>query len=260
MATDDLVLRDLASEADYEACIDLQRATWGNDFRELVGPALLKVTQKVGGIAAGAFDRRDSLVAFVYGITGLSGGTPVHWSHMLAVQGSLRDRGLGRRLKLYQRDRVRALGVRRMLWTFDPLVARNAHLNLNRLGTRVVEYAPDMYGTSMLSRTDSVIGSDRFVVEWDLDAGAVGREAVSWPDAPVIGTDSRDLPAGPSVVIEIPGDIQTLKQERPDEARSWRDTSRRAFQHYLGAGYRVAALARTPDARRVGYLLTASHV
>ena len=85
-AANELIVRAFSLEADYEACVALQLATWGRHFRELVPPALLKVTQKVGGIAAGAFDHRDnSMVGFVFGLTGLQDGEPIHWSHMLAV-------------------------------------------------------------------------------------------------------------------------------------------------------------------------------
>ena len=76
------------------------------------------------------------MLGFVFGMTGVQDGRLVHWSDLLAVRPEARDRGLGRRLKLYQRSLVAELGVTRMLWTYDPLVARNAHLNLNALGAR----------------------------------------------------------------------------------------------------------------------------
>ncbi len=117
----DLIIRPFGCHADYLACADLQRATWGQGFRELVPPAMLKITQKVGGIAAGAF-LDDTLIGFVYGVTGWKDSRPVHWSHMLAVDEAHRDQGIGRRLKQHQREQLLATGVERMYWTFDPLL------------------------------------------------------------------------------------------------------------------------------------------
>ncbi|HKI96506.1 MAG TPA: GNAT family N-acetyltransferase, partial [Gemmatimonadales bacterium] len=116
-------IRPLASERDLDQCIALQRRTWGNDFRELVPAALLLIAERMGGIAAGAFDARGRLGGFVFGITGVSDGRLAHWSHMLAVAPAWRDQGVGRRLKRYQRTRLRRLGVDRVYWTYDPLIA-----------------------------------------------------------------------------------------------------------------------------------------
>lgn len=249
------VIRPLASPPDYDACVALQRATWGDDFRELVPPALLLVAQKVGGIAAGAFlDER--LAGFVFGLTGLRDGRPVHWSHMLAVEADLRDRGIGRRLKAYQRAELLAGGVEWMYWTFDPLVARNAHLNLRGLGARVVEYARDMYGESPMSRTDSVVGSDRFVVEWDLrraDRPTGGRATAA--AGPVIASERDALPDAATVLVAIPPDIQALKSADPEAARGWRRATRRAFEHYLARGYAVRDVVPHPVGEGSSYVL-----
>lgn len=236
-------IRPLASQADYAACIALQRATWGDDFRELVSPALLQVAQKMGGVAAGAF-QRGRMVGFVFGISGLRDGKPAHWSHMLAVDAAARDAGIGRRLKRYQRDQLVAAGIGRMYWTFDPLVARNAHLNLQRLGAEVVEYVPDMYGTDTMSRTDAEIGTDRFVVAWDLERPDAEPPRAPADQAPTIRSAAEPLPDAPVVRVAVPRDIQQLKADDAAAARAWRTATRRAFQHFLGTGYRVAAFDR----------------
>lgn len=244
-------IRPLASEADHEACVALQRDTWGEAFRELVPPAMLMITQKVGGVAAGAFDG-DRLVGFVYGLTGLRHGRPVHWSHMLAVAEDARDAGIGRRLKTWQRDHVAALGVERMYWTFDPLVARNAHLNLSVLGARVVEYHRNLYGENPMSRTDSVIGSDRFVVEWETGGTAVGRfggTAAGGGEPPVVSPETPAIPDADAFLVAIPADIQALKQERPEEARRWRAVTRDAFEQAVAGGGGVVGATRLGDGR-----------
>lgn len=247
-------IRPLSGFPDYEACVALQQQTWGPDFRECVPPAILMISQKMGGVAAGAFDASGALVGFVYGITGWVGGEPCHWSHMLAVRPDLRDRRLGRRLKAYQRERLLDAGVRVMYWTFDPLVARNARLNLMKLGADVWEYVADMYGSNETSSVDSVIGTDRFIVRWRLEApterpstdadpppldGAPLVNATHEGDGLVPSPPPGEPPAAPRVHVAVPADIHDVKQRDPSAATAWRACTRRAFQWYLGRGYRV---------------------
>jgi len=256
------VIRALVTQADYEACVTLQRATWGDDFRELVPPAMLQISRKMGGVLAGAFDA-DRLVGFVYGITGVRDGVVTHWSHMLAVAEEWRDRGVGRALKDHQRAELVAAGVTRMYWTFDPLVARNAHLNLEHLGARVVEYVRDMYGDNPMSRTDSVIGSDRFVVEWALDRRRTGGPpdrrtgAAARPGTPMIRSAADPLVDAPLVAVAVPADIQRLKQDDPAAAVGWRASTRRAFEHYLAQGYAVRGFRRGAAGTPPAYVVEA---
>ncbi len=242
--------RELAGEQDLAQCVSLQRATWGDDFRELVPPAMLTVAQKVGGVLLGAFGADGELIGFVFGLTGILDGRPVHWSHMLAVHPAWRDRGLGQALKQRQRERLLSRGIDRALWTFDPLVARNANLNLNRLRARILDYVPDMYGVNPMSSVDAVIGTDRFLVEWLL--AEIGQAPISpIADAPtitLIDDPARDatLPPAPRVLLCIPDDIQDLKVDDPETARAWRQLTRRVFTHYLTTGYRVTGFRRSP--------------
>src|SRR5437016_285860 len=167
---DGLHVRHLRTQEEYVACVALQEETWGADFSERVPAAILKVSQRLGGVSAGAFDNRERLVGFVFGITGVEHGRLVHWSDMLAVRPELRDHGIGRRLKQFQREALLQLGVGTVYWTFDPLVARNAHFNLNRLGVRVTEYVIDMYGSDTDSALHRVRGHDRFLYAWEIVA------------------------------------------------------------------------------------------
>ena len=156
-----ITVRHLSGADELDACVRMQRETWGADW--VVPYPMLLVAQKTGGILAGAFeDDNPTLLGFVFGMAGLVGGEVVHWSDMLAVRADARNRGIGRALKTFQRDTVRAMGIKTMYWTYDPQVARNAHLNLNVLGAQVTEYVPDMYGP----------GTDRFIVRWCLDGQA----------------------------------------------------------------------------------------
>jgi predicted GNAT superfamily acetyltransferase len=254
-----VTVRDFSTHDDYGQCVALQRATWGDDFRELVPPAMLMIAQKMGGVAIGAFASDGSLSGFVFGLTGPHQDELTHWSHMLAVREDRRDAGIGQTLKLAQRNRVAALGVRRVQWSFDPLVARNAHLNVTLLGTRVIEYVEDMYGENPMSRTDSIIGSDRLVVNWPIDAPPSTVSPPTADDTPLLALSpdatTRTPPTGPLVLIGIPSDIQDLKRRRPDDARRWRAVTREWFTHYFARGYEVRGFASVPGALGGAYLL-----
>jgi predicted GNAT superfamily acetyltransferase len=188
-------------------------------------------------------------VGFVFGLTGLRDGRLMHWSHMLAVLPAFRDQGVGSRLKDYQRDHLRDLGIGLICWTFDPLIARNAHLNLNRLGAEIVEYVPDMYGNT--GSPLHAFGTDRFVVAWPVDTPVPVRaspEAVdTWRRAPLVRKaadgPARDLAAANGAVhgaelvrVEVPADIEAIEVA---EARVWRGATRAAFTDLLDSGYRV---------------------
>lgn len=259
MNADDLELRPLATHADYSACVALQRATWGAQFRELVPPAMLMIAQKMGGVLAGAF-AGEHMAGFVFGVTGPMRGCLAHWSHMLAVETAWRDRGVGRRLKEHQRDCLRHRGISHMYWTYDPLVARNAHLNLNRLCASISEYKREMYGDDPNSAIDAVIGSDRFVVEWEIEEEQAGtREgghAEGRTQGPIIEPGTDALPDVPTVRVAIPADIHDLKQHDPDAARAWRATTRRALEHYMSHGYEVRGLEQAPEGDRSMYVVT----
>lgn len=256
-----IVLRPLETSDDFQAAVALQRVIWGPHHAECVPATVLQIAPKVGGVAAGAFAPDERLNGFVFGITGWSRGHLCHWSHMLAVRPEFRDRGIGRALKGFQRTRVRNLGVQRMYWTFDPLVARNAHLNLERLGARVIAYVPDFYGTDEHNLQERGIGSDRFVVEWRFGKREMAGRNSRRPGveaAPVIAPRPRrrgGLPDAPVVWVEIPGDIHALKRSAPDAAVAWRGTTRSAFTHYLALGYRVQRFARDDAGNRRYYVL-----
>jgi predicted GNAT superfamily acetyltransferase len=267
----DYTIRPFETIEEYRECVDLQEDTWGHGFSERVAPAILKVAQILGGVSAGAYDADGGLVGFVFGMTGLRDGELVHWSDMLAVRPEARDSGLGRRLKAYQREQVMGRGVDKMFWTFDPLQARNAHLNFNRLGIVVREYVEDMYGQTD-SHLHRGIGTDRFIALWllsservrDLMADMAGglaaadeREGKSGGRKPPAIALAGRLAAGhprattpdlshtdERIAVRIPSDIGALMEGDPELALAWRAATREAFTHYLARGYEVRAFAR----------------
>ncbi len=258
-----ITIRPFETTEEYRACVELQEETWGRGFSERVSPAILKVGRILGGVSSGAYDADGRLVGFVFGLTGLRDGEVVHWSDMLAVRPEARDSGLGRRLKAYQREEVLGRGVEKMLWTFDPLRSRNAHLNLTRLGAVVREYVQDMYGD-----TDSPlhrgIGTDRMIALWLLSSEWVERRLespTSLDDTPTVSSapyalnyetgDRWPAPGAPdttlgndSVRVVIPSEIGSLMQDDPGLARAWRDATRVIFAYYLAHGYEAREFDR----------------
>jgi len=259
----DLVLRSLRTQDDYEQCESLESATWGQ--RYVVPASLVTVTQKIGGVSAGAFDPEGRMVGLVFGLTGWRDGRRVHWSHMLAVTEEMRGCGVGRELKLFQRQVVEAQGISTMLWTYDPLVARNAHLNINRLGARPVEYLEDFYGPGSDSDLHRGLGTDRFVVEWPLAGtpAVMGVDPSGWGSVPSANTDVAGAPlsgdfevvATERARVEIPADIQRAKLIAEDVGRHWRFCTRRALKEYFSLGYRVVGFDRGRASGRCFYLL-----
>ena len=268
-----IILRPLAIREEYEACVRLQQETWGKDFLDVVPATLLMVSQRVGGVAAGAFDPNRRLLGFVFGISGVRNGRLAHWSDMLAVRPGARRSGLGKRLKLYQRELLRREGVEIAYWSFDPLVAGNANLNLNGLGAVPVEYVVNMYGDTG-SVLHSGLDTDRLVAEWHLSEHRVERILTDGPprvpaaarNAPIVNPDaltaeapharSVSFPRSAWVRVAVPPDIEEVKARAPEDARLWQLATRRSFQWYLGEGYRVAGFQHAVDPGHPCYLLT----
>jgi chorismate synthase len=242
-----VAIRPLVSQAELQACVDLQRQTWGEEFGEVVPPSLLKITAKVGGVTAGAFSPDGELIGFVFGITGVERGIVVHWSHMLGVLPRAQNHGIGRRLKEYQRAEVARAGAKMIYWTFDPLVARNAHLNFNKLAVRATQYVRDMYGegTSPLHRG---IGTDRLIVAWP----------VAEPDVAARRLEMTRVEGNGAKVtrIEIPGDIEALQRSDMPAAQAWRDTTRAKLEEAFAKGLSIHGF-QVDDATRRGYYLLA---
>ncbi|HLW55363.1 MAG TPA: GNAT family N-acetyltransferase [Candidatus Angelobacter sp.] len=168
------VIRKCETIDELKACVALQKEVWNFDDADLVPLRLFVVGQKIGGQAIGAFDRdhHNELVGFVFSIPGARGGHAYLHSHMLAVRESWRDVGLGRRLKLAQRDDAIRNGFELIEWTFDPLEIKNAHLNLVRLGAIARRYSVNHYGASS-SPLQGGLPTDRLFAEWWLKSKRV---------------------------------------------------------------------------------------
>ncbi len=254
-------IRPLRTIEECQAAVDLQRHVWGFDLADVVPVTLLHVVDYVGGLAAGAFDANGELLGFVFGMSGVRDGELAHWSHMLGVRESVRNSGLGRMLKEHQRAALARLGVRRVFWSFDPLMAKNAYFNFNRLGASAVDYVPDMYGTTA-SPLHLGLPTDRLVVMTPTSPIEGNHRSARQGSLPLLSAFPRDgddvLSDGrhpDAVLIEVPSDILEITRRSVITARQWRLAVRDHFRWALGAGYAVESVRRDAAADREFYVM-----
>lgn len=210
--------------AEFRKAEALQRAVWGEG--DLPDPAdLMMVIQTEGGLVAGAFVD-DRLLGYVFGFP--TRDANIQYSHRLAVLAEARGLGLGRHLKLYQRDWCLARRIERVRWTFDPLLALNAALNIHRLGATSSVYLEDFYGE--MGGINSGLPSDRLLVDWDLNTPAV--EALARDEA-------RHMPSTIALDFALPDDLASLARTNPDRANELRLGLRRHLQQAFAAGRSV---------------------
>src|SRR6201994_3818811 len=161
---DGIEIRPLTSLEHFERCVVLQLEVWGYSDGDVIPRRVFVVAERIGGQVLGAFDG-DNLGGFAMSLPGYRHGKSYLHSHMLAVLPPYRNSGIGRRLKLAQRDDAIARGFDLMEWTFDPLEIRNSHLNISRLGVIVRRHQPDFYGPSS-SPLQGGLPTDRLYAEW----------------------------------------------------------------------------------------------
>lgn len=228
---------------ELNACVTLQKEVWKFDDVDLIPLRMFVVSQKIGGQVIGAFDGSE-LVGFAFSIPGSRSGHAYLHSHMLAVRESYRNYGLGRRLKLAQRDDAIAHGVELLEWTFDPLEIKNAHLNLARLGAIARRYSVNHYGHSS-SPLQGGLPTDRLVAEWWLKSKRV-----------VNLLDKKQPPQFPvELRIEVPAQVYAWKASAADRHKA-ADVQKRNREQFLTAFSRgLAVLGYERDAKDNGAFL-----
>jgi len=232
-----VVLRELASLAELRASEDLQRAVWGADDPADNADLMLAI-QHEGGLVAGAFDGQQML-AFLFAFPSATPG--VQHSHRLAVLPQARGLKLGLRLKWFQRDWCLAHDITRVRWTFDPLRAVNAGLNIGALGATSATYLNDYYGA--MEGINAGLPSDRLLLDWDLNSAPVTARAAG----------HRPDPDPTAQRIAIPKDIDAMMQMDKNSAMSARLRLREDLTRAFALGQRVAGF----DSREPAYLLSA---
>lgn len=279
----DISIRSFKTWQEYLDAEELQRVVWQMpDLRDVVPANMLITAHKNGGILIGAFDPGNRLIGFVFSFIGIdetAGKSNLkHCSHMLAVLPEFQGQKIGERLKFAQRAIALAQNIPLITWTYDPLLALNANLNLVRLGAIARQYIVNAYG-EMTDALNAGLPSDRFQVEWWTDAPRVQAVAIAPPprrnwDAVMragvpnyfdVEWNAQGLPCVTQVnaphddnlLVEIPADINAIKATDRALALDWRMQTRDAFQKLFAAGYvAVDFILRRESPARAAYWLT----
>src|ERR1043165_664940 len=228
---EETTIRECTTIEEFDVCLSLQREAFGLPDLELSPRRHLIVSRQAGGWTLGAFVA-DRMVGFVHHLAAVRGDEVFGYSHMMAVTKDYQNKGVGVRLKWAQRERAMNEGRRLIKWTWDPMMARNAHFNLNRLGATVETYAANFYGTDYntdSSLTERVgLPSDRLIATWNL-----GSERVN-----VLATGATaPFEAKPVATVSIPAEWTALVKQDPIRARDAqarvRDEFTKAFEQRL---------------------------
>lgn len=233
--------------ADFERCVEVQLAVWGYSDGDLIPRRVFIVAERIGGQVIGAFDR-DVMVGFAMSLPGYRDGKPYLHSHMLAVLPGYRNTGLGRRLKLAQRDDALRRGIDLMEWTFDPLEIKNAHLNIVRLGAIARRYMGDFYGPST-SPLQGGLPTDRLVAEWWLGSARVRRTLGEEPADKEMGGEEMAQPSNASERIEVPHAVEDWKRNREQRklAEHLQTCNRLALESAFSRGLAITGYERSPE-------------
>ncbi len=234
MSSEAIVIRRCEGLNELRACVALQKEVWNFTDAELVPLRMFVVAEKVGGQVMGAFDG-DKLVGFALSVPGTRSGRVYLHSHMLAVHKDHRNGGLGRRLKLLQREDALARGIELIEWTFDPLEIKNAYLNIEKLGAIARRYNINQYGITS-SPLQGGLPSDRLIAEWWLKSSRVNTLL-----------ETGKIPAfEPRSAIEVPAQIYEWKAapESRGKAQSVQERNRGQFLRDFDDGLAVLGYER----------------
>jgi predicted GNAT superfamily acetyltransferase len=237
-----IVIRKCERLEEFHLCVGLQRQIWGEADLEVEPATMFVVASHTGGQILGAFDG-DKLIGYTLSVVGLRDGKVYLHSHMTGVHAGYRNHGVGRMLKLFQRDEALGRGIRLIVWTFDPLEIRNAHFNLNRLGAICRQYRENLYGitTSPLHRG---LPTDRLVAEWHLDSTRVVASLAELTKEPT------EAP----VTIELPAELEHWNHENSSQVDRVQARVRDEFLMWFARGY-AAVGVRTAPSGAAAYLL-----
>lgn len=227
-------IRALNEIGEFEQCVDLQREVWGFEDSDLVPARMFAVARKIGGQVFGAWDG-PRLAGYALAMPGDRNGHLYLHSHMLAVLAEYRNAGLGRILKLRQREDALSRGIDLMEWTFDPLEIKNAYFNIERLGALTRRYVPNQYGFTS-SRLQGGLPTDRLVAEWWMRSERVERvmrgERTVWQ---------------PRQRILVPAAINDWKTADDARAEQVQTRNREALQAAFASGLAVLGYERGPE-------------
>lgn len=244
---DEIEIRECVTVEEFAECVRLQSDVFALPAAELSPVRHLVVTKNAGGFALGAYDG-DHLAGFVLSVPAFLRGEDAFYSHMTGVRPEYQHSGIGARLKWAQRTRSLELGVRYIKWTFEPVKARNAYFNLEKLGAIASEYKPNFYGTDYATTAglDRKIGlsSDRLFAEWQLDSPKVTALAEG---------RSFEESEEPRQTIELMNDWLSFVESEPETAIAEQQRIRQEFEVAFERGLVAKGFRR--DDNRPEYLL-----
>ena len=240
----DVVIRECVSVDDFQQCIELERAVWKDDDIGIMPIRLYMISRSCKAPTIGAFDPSGQLVGFVHTMLALMGRNVVYHSHLAAVIEGLRHKDIGYKMKLAQRDFALQAGIPMIVWTFDPLQSRNAHLNINKLGAIIRRYEENYYSEGFSSVFDSGVPSDRIFAEWWVRSPYV--------EAAVAGRRPQVPGANSSVVI--PDDINAVRARSIEDHVHWRLKVRDDFRRELSTGKIARGFERDRESAESRYL------
>lgn len=246
-------MRELAGIAEMSAASRLWDQIWSRaEPGHEIDPGMMVAIAHAGGYLSAAFDG-DTMIGACLGFWGSPGYGALH-SHITGVLPAYAGRGVGALIKNHQREWCLAQGGTAITWTFDPLVSRNAHFNINRLGARPERYLPDVYGALRddLNRGDA---SDRLLVRWSLTEPPPGSAqpgsarptvplVADRDGEPVVGVALDELDGTTGLTVAVPDDITALRREDPRAAALWRAAVREALVSLLDQGWSIIGFER----------------
>src|SRR5277367_268834 len=237
--THEIDVRHCSDLAEYEECVRLQHAVWGDSIT--VASAIFVVAHHTGGQVVGAF-HEGKMAGFTLSLAAVRAGKPFLHSHMTAVLPEFRDRGVGRRLKLFQRQDALKRGIDLIEWTFDPLELKNARFNFVRLGAVARRIIPNCYGITA-SPLHGGLPTDRLVAEWWLASERVKS---------ILADDVRPMKVSPERV-PLPANLAEMRESDRVAAAQVQTDAREHFQNWFAKGYAVTGLESRDG--RTDYLL-----
>jgi predicted GNAT superfamily acetyltransferase len=240
VSADSIVIRHCHGLDELRACVALQKEVWNFTDAELVPLRMFVVAEKVGGQVLGAFDG-NRMVGFALSVPGARSGHVYLHSHMLAVRKEHRNGGLGRRLKLLQREDAMARGIELIEWTFDPLEIKNAYLNIEKLGAIARRYNINQYGITS-SPLQGGLPSDRLIAEWWLKSKRVET---------LLGT-GKNSPFRREAEIALPAQIYDWKAAPETRAKAQQVQERNREEFLLAFSRGLAVLGYERDAENNG--------
>ena len=224
-------IRKCRTLEDFEGAVEIQHRIWGGD--QVVPVPIFVVAAHSGGQVLGAFEE-GRMIGFTLAFAGVREGYYLH-SHMAAVVPELRDRGIGRRLKLAQREDALARGIQLIEWTFDPLESKNAYFNLKKLGAIARRLIPNCYGITK-SALHHGLPTDRLVAEWWLASERVSR-AIS-------GSGESSFASKRTKRVALPGGWERLRAGDRDSAAKGQSEVRQKMEKLFANGYAAVGIDR----------------